>query len=105
MSLELETLKHSLQEETLLSERLQKEVVEAKEASDDLAGQVLSMKEEKLRADEELQSAAKVCLFVWSKPCTFIVCVCVCSLYVCVCLLYVCVFIVCVCVCVVCVLS
>ncbi len=64
MSLELETTKRQFEEERNLTKRLQGEVAEARQASDDLADEVLAMKEDMIRTNDEIKSMTKVIIII-----------------------------------------
>ena len=66
MSLELETTKRQFEEERNLTKRLQGEVAEARQASDDLADEVLAMKEDMIRTNDEIKSMTKVIIIIIS---------------------------------------
>ncbi len=66
MSLELETTKRQFEEEKNLTKRLQGEVAEARQASDDLADEVLAMKEDMIRTNDEIKSMTKVIIIIIS---------------------------------------
>lgn len=56
----MENTQYQIQEEKKRSKQLQAVAEEAKKASDDLADQLLSVKEDKLIAEEEQKTATKV---------------------------------------------